>query len=130
MRQLVVVETDGGGPMGAARGGVGDGIEAAHLGTVGEPDVVATLRVRRGHARMRPVDEQLHRAAALACGGDGALLDAEAQRPEASFGARREVEEVGGGGDSRIETGRDRREFRGERHECLAHRHILAEGRA
>jgi hypothetical protein len=116
--------------MWSARGGVRDGVVAAHIGAVSEPHLVATLRMRRGDASVGSINEQLDGTEALACGRDGALFNTEAKCLEAALGTGGEVEEVGRRGEPRGEAGRNRREGGGDWYEGLAHCSILAEGRA
>ena len=128
--EATVIEAGWCGAVWSARGGVGDRVIAAHVGAVGKPDLVATLRMHGGDPGVGAINQELDGSKALACSRYGALLDAEAQGAEAALGTRGEVEEFGRRGEPRGEAGRDRREGGGDRYEGLAHGSILAEGRA
>lgn len=69
------------------RGGVADRVVAAHVGAVGKPDLVATLRMRGGDPGVGAINQELDRSKAFTCSRYGALLDAEAQGAEAALGA-------------------------------------------
>ena len=90
--EAAVIESGWRGAMWSARGGVGHRVVAAHVGAVGEPHLVAALRMRGRDAGVGSVNQQFDESEALACGRHGALFNTEAQGAEAALGTRGKVE--------------------------------------